>query len=59
MSCAPDRSTCTGNRSTNRTKTARAGAALWNDPTFDPDRRNPIPIPRKLPSKTKFEKYER
>ncbi len=58
-SCPPPRFTWTGNTSTNRISRASATGAHRNRSTRDLARRKPRPMPRKLPSRTKFEKYDR
>ena len=55
----PVRTTSTGNTRTKRISRASATGAQGNRFTRARARRNPMPIPRKLPSRTKFEKYDR
>ncbi len=49
----------TGKKRTNATKAASASGVYGNRSRDDRARRNPIPMPKKLPSSTKFEKYDR
>ena len=53
------RSTWTGNSLTKMISSASATGAHGNRFTRERARRNPMPMPRKLPSRTKLEKYDR
>src|SRR5215212_7680581 len=55
----PDRLISTGKKRTKATSRARASGAYGKRFVFLSARRNPMPMPRKLPRRTKFEKYER
>ncbi len=55
----PDLSITTGNLTTKAMKNAITTGAQRNRSVDERARRKPRPIPRKLPSSTKFEKYER
>jgi hypothetical protein len=59
ISWLPERSTSTGKMSTNATKNVSATPAQGNKSALDVARRKPMPMPRKLPSKTKLEKKDR
>ena len=58
-SWGPVRTTSTGNTRTKRISRASATGAHGNRLTRARARRNPMPMPRKLPSRTKLEKYDR
>jgi hypothetical protein len=49
----------TGKKRTNAISASRASGAHENNCLARPARRKPTPMPRKLPSSTKFEKYDR
>ena len=55
-SCCPVRMTSTGNARTKRISRASATGDQGKRFTRDRARRNPMPMPRKLPSRTKLEK---
>ncbi len=59
MMSLPLRSIWTGKTSTKPTSRASTTGAQRNVSCLARPRRKPTPIPRKLPSSTKFEKYDR
>ena len=59
ISWSAERCTVTGKTSTTTTRTPSAIGASQERSRCDRERRKPAPMPRKLPSSTKFEKKAR